>query len=194
MPENTNKVEQENITAGNDVAGRDITKNDNSIHIHRGTSESQTNYFDSLYEQYQIEKTTNQEIKEIIFNLLHFKSSLDGDVQGLETKLTKGQRESLINFATASKEYFYKKLFNVEYSESAQKFYASLLAEIVTDFHSFVYPNITSLTEIQVNQKIDEFIIIPLSNKLGKNVFDVNKYEIMGMIYFLTGNCHINWA
>jgi hypothetical protein len=37
-------------------------------------------------------------------------------------------------------------------------------------------------------------IISPVSELLGENVLDIYPDELSGMLYFLTGNCHIRWV
>ena len=44
----------------------------------------------------------------------------------------------------------------------------------------------------KINLLITERIIKPVQEDLGINLFKYNEDDIMGMIFFLTGNCHIN--
>ena len=41
--------------------------------------------------------------------------------------------------------------------------------------------------------RIDDKVIKPAIFVLGENVLKLLKEDINGMIYFLTGNCHIKW-
>jgi len=48
-------------------------------------------------------------------------------------------------------------------------------------------------SEEKINLLITERIIKPVQEDLGINLFRYNEDDIMGMIFFLTGNCHIKW-
>jgi hypothetical protein len=48
------------------------------------------------------------------------------------------------------------------------------------------------LTEIK--RAVQHEIIDPIEAMLGENVLDLYADEINGMLYFLTGNCHIRWT
>lgn len=44
-----------------------------------------------------------------------------------------------------------------------------------------------------IDKLITERIINPVKQELGINLFKYDEEDIMGMIFFLTGNCHIKW-
>jgi ABC-3C protein len=184
-----NEVEQSNIKAGGDVAGRDITK----IVIARNSS---TAYMNSLIERFKEEKKYNQKTAEIIEELKHYSTVVPNEnVIGLKAKLEQGNRMHHLQFATETKEKFYKKLVKNEYSETAQEIYAFLLAEVYTNFRMHVSPQLgENLSESQLNLLIDQAVITPVQDVLSENVLKIFKDEINGMLYFLTGNCHIKWV
>ena len=91
------------------------------------------------------------------------------------------------------KERITKKIKLNENSESAQEIYAYLLSQICSDFHLHIYPLLKTHTISQINLLIDEKVIKPAVFILGENVLKLLKEDINGMIYFLTGNCHIKW-
>ena len=81
-----------------------------------------------------------------------------------------------------------------EHSETAQLIYAFLLAKVYSSFQTNIYPRISEgLSEEFINQLVTEYIIKPLEDILGNNLLRIYDDEINGMIYFLTGNCHIKW-
>ena len=49
-------------------------------------------------------------------------------------------------------------------------------------------------TESKIQAVIAERIINPVKTELGLNLFKYDEDDIMGMIFFLTGNCHIKWT
>jgi hypothetical protein len=42
--------------------------------------------------------------------------------------------------------------------------------------------------------KIKDEIINVLLQKLGENILEIYADSISGMLFFLTGNCHIKWS
>lgn len=112
----------------------------------------------------------------------------------LKKKLENGNRLKYLEFAEISKEKFAKKLLLNEHSESAQLIYAFLLAKVYTSFQTNIYTRLNEgHPEEYINQLIAESIVKPLEELLGDNLLRIYDDEINGMIYFLTGNCHIKW-
>lgn len=195
MPENENlnSVNQsENILESGDLAGRDIIKP--VYNIGRITFGGQSQ-LEKLYERLEKEKNESAIFREIVDELLHFKNNADDKgFIGLEKKLVNGNRISYLHFAETSKEKFAKKLLKNEHSETAQLIYAFLLAKVYSSFQTNIYPRISEgLAEEFINQLVTEYIIKPLEDILGNNLLRIYDDEINGMIYFLTGNCHIKW-
>ena len=192
--ENKNEVAQSNITVENgDIAGRDIDK---STTINIGSASfGGKSQLEILYEKLEREKETSTIFSEIVDELLHFKTyAKDTDVIGLEKKLENGRRLKYLDFAEKSKEKFTKKLLKNEYSETAQHIYAFLLAKVYSRFEISIYPRLNeNHPDEYINQLISEFIVKPIEDLLGNNLLHIYEDEINGMIYFLTGNCHIKW-
>lgn len=184
---NGNKVSQSNIKAQT-VIGRD----DRSIHIHRTSS---TQYMEGLMAKFKDEQKSKIQCYDIIDDLKHYSTAIKNEkIIGLEAKLIEGNRKEYINFATETKEKFYKKLKKNEYSESAQEIYTFLLAEIYSNFNHHIYPLLKEEHSIEyINKLIDEFVIIPAQDILGENILRIFKDDINGMLYYLTDNCHIKW-
>ena len=188
-----NEVTQSgNTVANGDIAGRDIHKP--TINIGRMPLGGKSQ-LEILYEKLEKEKESSSAFCEIVDELLHFKTYAENtEVIGLEKKLENGRRLQYLNFAEKSKEKFTKKLLKNEYSETAQHIYAFLLAKVYSRFETSIYPRIIERQpEEFINQLIDECIIKPIEDLLGDNLLHIYEDEINGMIYFLTGNCHIKW-
>lgn len=191
--ENINEVTQsENVLENGDLAGRDIIKPVYNIGRIAFGGQSQ---LEKLYERLEKEKNESAIFSEIVDELLHFKNNADDEgFIGLEKKLENGNRLNYLHFAETSKEKFAKKLLKNEHSETAQLIYAFLLAKVYSSFQTNIYPRISeSLSEDFINQLVTEYIIKPLEDILGDNLLRIYDDEINGMIYFLTGNCHIKW-
>ena len=148
-----------------------------------------------MYDKIQKEKEDNQELQEFCEELDYLNSVMDGDVIGLEQKLINGGREKLISYAKEVKERFHKKLIKTsQYSLVAQDINVYLLTKVRRGFMMEIYSSIcNNESEQKINYLITERIINPVKADLGINLFKYNEDDIMGMIFFLTGNCHIKW-
>jgi len=149
-----------------------------------------------LLEKYRHEKATNQQFRETIARLAYYKNYADNEVRRtLEEKLVAGKRASEVKHALRMKEFFARQLLEHELYESAQDADAYLLGEICTRFNNAVYPSITrSEPEALIAALIETQVIAPILQLLSDDdVLAHRREEVFGMIYFLTGNCHINW-
>lgn len=187
MSENEISVTQSSI------GGKFIGRDDNSLSISNAYERS--TYLQDLYEKFQKEKEENPELKEFCEELDYFNSIIDGEVIGLEEKLRLGGREKLIHYALDLKDKFHRKLFKTsQYSMIAQDINVYLLTKVRRGFMMEIYSMICkNESEEKINMLITERIIKPVQADLGINIFKYNEEDIMGMIFFLTGNCHIKW-
>ena len=189
----SNNVTQENIdSGGGDVVGRD--KIDNSITFINNLKPV-NQYMQDLISKFKEDEKNNCRITDIIDNLNHYNINIDDDtVFDLEYKLKAGGRSSEYKRAALLKERIAKKIKLNEQSEAAQEIYAYVLSQICSDFHMYISPNLPENTIPSINILIDEKVIKPAVDTLGENVLRLLKDDINGMIYFLTGNCHIKWV
>ncbi|MDR0604785.1 MAG: hypothetical protein LBG80_10825 [Bacteroidales bacterium] len=187
MPNNDISIQDSSI--GGKVVGRD----DYSLTISTNY-EQRSKYLEDLYEKVHKEINENEELRESCEDFDYLNS--DRDVIGLEEKLKNGKRENLIDWAKEAKERFHKKLFKYsQLSLSAQQINAYILSNIKRTFIEEIYVLICNNTpQEQINTLITERIINPVKTELGINLFQYNDADIQGMIYFLTGNCHIKWS
>lgn len=152
-------------------------------------------YFRSL--RVEIENNTT---REIIEDLLDYNTKLDG-TKGLEEKLQDGGfARSDINWAMRKKQQYAKKATKYECYPSAQEINLLLFGEIKAKFDRYIFPGIKRGVEVdRVMQRIDEIIVSPIMKMLNENgAHDEDlRYttdHIYGMIYYLTGMCHLNWT
>jgi hypothetical protein len=188
---NENRVEVQQAQVRGDFTGRDKTVFDFS------TKQAQTAYLKDLYEKFEKGKQENPEFREICEELNYYiTQNGEEKIIGLENKLVAGNRQGLVRYATEVKEKFHKKLMKVsQYSLVAQDINVYILAKVRTAFVMEVYSLILEgKPQDTVNMLIRERIINPVMAELGINVFKYTEDDIMGMIFFLTGNCHIKWA
>jgi hypothetical protein len=150
-----------------------------------------------LIEAYKQEQKTNSSFNEFIEDLDYYLNPVKSEEQnviGLEKKLKDGQLEAYVEQAMRMKDLFWRKVERYRFSKVAQQIFLYVLADVLTLFNYKIYPFIRNDTahEIIMN-KINDEIINVLLQKLGENILDIYADSISGMIYFLTGNCHIKW-
>lgn len=187
---NTQKTTQNNNVVLGDQAAGDVIKN--TYNINGGIASTELG---RLIEKYKKEFENNIQFNEQIDKLQHYSTPLpDEKIIGLEAKLNAGQRLNYLPFAIQTKEIFVKKLAKYQFYEAAQEIHAFLLAEIYTRYNLHVYPQITSGTqESEINSLIQRKIIDPILGLFSENILHIYSDDINGMLYFLTGNCHIKW-
>lgn len=189
---NDSEVKVSDTEVGADLVGRDKNVFDFS------TKREQTEYLKNLYEKFNKEKDADIGFKEICEELNYYVSQNDEDenIIGLENKLIAGNRKFLLKYAKEAKERFHKKLMKVcQYSDIAQDINVHILAKVKTSFIVEVYSFIIQgQTQEKINLLIRERVIEPVMKELGINIFKYTEEDIMGMVFFLTGNCHIKWA
>lgn len=190
MNDNTTKNIVDSTSIGRDYIGRD----DNSTNIINKVNSNST-YLNNLYERFEKEKIENPEFKELCEELDYFNSIIDGDVIGLEEKLQQGGKEKILFYALDVKDRFHRKLMKTsQYSMIAQNINVYLLSKVRSSFMREIYSLIiNNASDEKINLMITERIIKPVQADLGINLFGYNEDDIMGMIFFLTGNCHLKW-
>lgn len=115
------------------------------------------------------------------------------DVRGLAEKLTAGGREEQIAFATFLKQEATKAVMKHQTSRTAQRIYTIVLDELHTRFSLKVTPLIqdgAGRTEVDwsIQSILDEIRVM-----LGENVLEITVKDLLALLYFLGGNCHIRW-
>lgn len=149
-----------------------------------------------LVEKFRRERQNDIRFNETLEILKHFGRPLSGeDVAGLEAKLRASGREGLLLFAQQTKELFTKKLVEHQFSEAAQEIHAYLLAEVFIRFNMEVLPAIQQgMPAEAVNALVRHQVIEPVQALQEENILRLFSTEITGMLYYLTGNCHIKWT
>lgn len=190
MADNDVSVNDSNI--GGKFTGRD----DKSLNI--STSYERSVYIQDLYEKYQKEIASDPELKEICKELNYFSAQIEDDEMiGLEPKLMAASKnKEFIRYAKSAKEKFHMKLLlTTQYSSAAQYINVSILSKIERTFIMEIHTLICNgEAEDKINILISERIIKPVMVELGLNLFHYTESDIMGMIFFLTGNCHLKWT
>jgi len=151
-----------------------------------------------LIEAYKIEQKNNPKFNEIIDELDFYLNPIKEEEQniiGLEKKLEDGQMDNYIEYAMTMKDIFWRKVERNRFSKVAQQIFLYVMADVLALFKFKIYPLIQNDTDHEIiMSKIYDEIILVLINKLGENILDIYSDSITGMIFFLTGNCHIKWS
>jgi hypothetical protein len=94
------------------------------------------------------------------------------------------------------KEMVYAELRKNMFSRTFQTIYATLMGKIYEEFQTWVQPAILrGASREQIDQLVNVHVVRPVVSELETcSEYDgVATSTVRGMIYFLTGNCHLVW-
>jgi len=138
----------------------------------------------------------NEELVEIIDELAeYFTDRPDREVIGLEEKLVQGDRKELIQNAVYLKYKFDRKVAKQQVSHVAQNVYVHVLSSIITAFEQKIRPLIVEERDkSEIDVIIYDEIILPIYRAVTRFDTMATPEEVSGMLYFLTGKCHLVWS
>lgn len=124
-----------------------------------------------------------------------YTSSVDEDARlDLREKLRLGSRAYEIPRAIRMKEDFAKRLARNQLQPSATRRYIKLLAEVESRFNSHVFPQIIGgASQAEISALVRHWISDPMLTAAPHDDL-LNNGVIDGMIFYLTGLCHIRWS
>lgn len=141
----------------------------------------------------------NIKIEKFIDDLVEYNTVLDG--KSMPDKLKDGGfSESEILNATKRKQQYWKKFEKNKFFETAQVIDTEIFALIKFNFETYINPLIeVNADKITLKAELNEKVISPILLILNEEGYDdvllnYSVNDILGMLYFLTGKCHINWA
>lgn len=171
-----------------DNAGRDITKTTNNYYA------PTVDELALLYAKLKTDGIGDPSNNSFSQKLMHYMSvPTDGDVRGLEAKLKDSDRLDMLQFAMREKEAAVKLLMKYQSSRSAQRIFTILLDELHTIYILTVTPTIESGGDRQtVDIKISD-ALQRIKSMLGENFLEFTVKDLLGLLFFLAGNCHIRW-
>lgn len=150
-----------------------------------------------LYRKLRDEAAQDEELTEYIAQLQIFTRSVqDETVIGLDGKLTAAGRQDQLDMAKAMKEMVYAELRKNMFSRTFQTIYATLMGKIYEEYQTWVQPAIVKgASREQIDQLVHVHVVKPVVSELETcSEYDgVATSTVRGMIYFLTGNCHLVW-
>lgn len=178
--------------SGNEVKDGDIVAGNKTINNHFKNPSRLAALFEKLKSDHQDGKQTET----VSENLQAFQEQRD--VIGLEQKLKNGNKDAWLDDAQWLKEKYFKKLTKYQFFEPAQEIHAYLLSHVHEKFRNLIYPKIQNgCTEEELKKAISDEVISPIMKLLSEegcnDIMGIIAADIEGMIYFLTGQCHIKW-
>lgn len=184
--DNLPSVNQNNntVTNGDIVAGNKIVNNVKKTKL------------TSLFERLNVLYNEKKQIDEICDDLNRYLTNRD--TIGLEEKLINGNKQHLFDDALWLKEEYAKKLYKFQFYEPAQEIHAFILGIVLEKFKNKINPLISEdKSDAIIMSAISSEIIDPLINIIQNegcdDIMGLSSTDINGMVYFLTGRCHIKW-
>lgn len=174
----------------NNYAHGDIVAGDKTVTIYNGGTLPELQI---LYEKLKIDGV-GEPSHGFSDHLQHYLSAkTDGDVRGLEEKLSESNRMDQLELAVELKERATKAIMKRQMSKTAQRVYSILLDEIHTGFSLTVSPLIESdCGRTQVDAQVHT-LLKEICSLLGENTLQISVRDLLGLLYFLGGNCHVRW-
>lgn len=196
LPQNPQNPMDSNtdIHGGNNQLLPNATHAEQHIHLPGADDHRLLHWYSSLREEFRHDRRLEQ----IRDDIKAFKTKLPRTV-GLKQKLTDGGfGATFYHDASRQKQQFCKKSIRYQYYESAQRIDSYLLAKVKSNFDNYVMPIIGSVSKSEVKQTIYEKVVKPIMDEINRYGVDddylcYTDADIYGMLYMLTGNCHINW-
>jgi hypothetical protein len=182
-------VNQKGASAGGDLVGGDKTE----IHNYSATP-LRLSKLEKLKARLQQEVDDGRCSPEVIEDLRNFHKKVPEDgVSGLEAKLEVSGRSSQLMAALEMKEQFAKLLDKWSLYASAQEIFVHLLAMSDYKYSHHIYPLISKLNAVEIDELIEQKIITTAIEDVGIEVFTLDHRTAMGMIYWLAEQCRVRW-
>lgn len=182
---------QNNNNVTGDLVAGSKTENNNTFIVNLPAS---TNELGILYAKLKLDGIGDISGDRFCDKLQHYLAArTDGDVRGLESKLKESDRLDQLEAATELKEFAAKAIMRRQTSLTAQRIFTIVLDELHTNFILTVTPAIQEgAGRREVDQCIQQ-VLQGTKSILGENVLEITSKDLLALLYFLGGNCHIRW-
>lgn len=191
----TNKVVQSDINA-NKVIGRDDNSTNHNHFYNRTVNYREDLVLKRLLDEHELEKKNDPDYQQFSDELNNFfKLKSVENLRDLNKKLIDGNRGNLVDIAIESKERVTKKIHKFALYKSAQDIYTYLLVNIRVAFKHCVENRIKSrrFEIFEIDDIVKNEIIEPFFSNVQGSSLCIDIDELYGVLYLLTGNCHIEW-
>lgn len=173
--------------------------NATEVHIHQQVG-GQNSRMASWFRKLKEEIDHDDKLQKKMADIMRYRTKLPHTLW-LKRKLQDGgYNKTAIDKACRLKQGYAKKATKYQYYEMANRIDDYLFAILSNRFDDYVYPLIVNQRPLaDIKQAVSEQVIIPVMKELNENGEDdiylcYTTDDILGMLYYLTGNCHINWA
>lgn len=175
--------------------GGAVKYEDDSTHNGNNIFESEKSALEKVIQKIVTSASKNNELVDILDDLNDYITDHPyREIIGLENKLRNGGREKLYPQSLLLKNRFERKVAKSQLSVVEQKVYIQILSHILSAFELYIRPKIL---KSQPNELIDEAIFEKIIEPVHKAIIDFDDYAtkelVSGMLYFLTGKCHVVW-
>lgn len=117
------------------------------------------------------------------------------EIIGLERKLENGNRTDLIDRAVLLKNRFERKVAKNQMSLAEQHVYVQILSAVSSIWHSRIKHLINlDSSKMVIDKAIQEELVDPIHKAIVRYDTLVSAESVTGMLYFLTGKCHLVWG
>ena len=181
---------QNNNNVAGSMAGRD--NNFNTHNYFAGEKKTQIGY---LYERLKEEASTKEGMQEFVDDLQHYMGRAAATIdRSLSQKLIATQRTDLISVAEELKEKAAKKIMLFQSSPASQDIFAYVLGELHTKYLSHVRPLIAAGKDrAEVDAAMETFVVNPVAQSMEPSPLGLTPSLINALMFYLAGNCHIQW-
>lgn len=182
----------------NNINNAEIESQYNFANVEGDVNFSKKTRWQKKFEKLQHEVRNDIRYSSFIEDFNSYNTVLDGI--GLEQKLTDGGfTKKEITKAMSFKEKYARRVVLGEMYHAQQEIDVEIFSIIDTNFSTYIYPKIEDCIDKKIILEcLMEKIIQPILNILNlegesDDYLNYNSNDIYGMIYFLTGKCHLNW-
>lgn len=179
-------VSQSGNTAGGDIVGGDK---------YSGVFQAPPNSLSRLYQILRDADKAAPYTAQIAAQLQHYcATTTSADVRGLAEKLTAGDRVDLIDDASLWKQMASMLIMKWQTSPVAQDILTHILSRLYFEFVFHARPAIQEgKSRAEVDELVSSKVIQPTYAMLGDNDLGLTYLDLMGLLFYLGGNCHIRW-
>jgi hypothetical protein len=172
-----------------------VSYGDEALHDGDNIFESERTALEKVVRKIVSTANENVELVDIIDDLNDYITDNPyREIIGLENKLSNGNREDLYPKAIFLKNRFERRILKGQLSIVEQKIYIQVLSHILISFDQYIRQKILcDKSKEEVDVAIFEFIIEPVHKAIIDFDDAITKELVSGMLYYLTGKCHIAW-
>lgn len=116
-------------------------------------------------------------------------------IYGLEAKLNDGKRKDLLEDAEFLEHKFSRMVAAGQFSKTEEIIYYHCLSTINSAFSTYIKPQFELNADNQIiDRLLYEKIVVPIHKEISTVTITISQDIIRGMIFFLTGKCHLKWS